>query len=482
MMPDDGVAWLRIAQHTFAGLSLGSILVLLALGLSIIFGLMRVINLAHGEFMMVGAYTTFVVAEVFKPYVPAALFDCTTSCRAARSHFCVAGAVGWLCEVAIIRHLYGRPIETLLATWGISLLLIQTARLIFGDTTSFTPPHWLQGGWEIVPGLVLPLNRLFIIVFCGCAVGWCTTSFIGRALECCCGDDAGSADCSRARCADQVDRRHDVRASAPASPGWPVPSCRSSTSSTPTWVKSYVVDSFMVVVVGGVGKLAGAIVAGSSLGFLTKYIEPWLEAVYGKLAVLAMIILFLQWRPSGLFPRSWPARRRLRCRIWHVLRRRVRRQRAGAVVRPRAAPHGRRRHRAHNLNRLGRYLCFAIAALGIDLIWGYAGVLSLCHALFFCLGGYAIAMHLSLPRAAATCGRSITTSRSFSFSTTSTALPDWWPPFASLPVALIAAFVLPALLRQLVGFLYFSKPRSRRVLLDHHAGSGMGCVSGVFAK
>jgi urea transport system permease protein len=291
----------RILHHTFAGLSLGSILVLLALGLSIIFGLMRVINLAHGEFMMVGAYTAFVVAEFFKAYIPASLFDYYFVLALPLS-FLVTGLVGMLCEFAVIRHLYGRPIETLLATWGISLLLIQTARLIFGDTTSLTPPSWLQGGWEVAPDLVFPLNRVFIIVFCGvCIVGvyyLVQRTRFGLLLR------ATTQDRPIAAALGVPTRWIDgltfgFGAGLAGLAGAIVPLFDKL---NPNMGQSYVVDSFMVVVVGGVGKLAGAITAGGALGFLTKYIEPFLEAVYGKLAVLGLIILFLQWRPSGLFP------------------------------------------------------------------------------------------------------------------------------------------------------------------------------------
>ena len=301
MSPDEGVAWLRIAQHTFAGLSLGSILVLLALGLSIIFGLMRVINLAHGEFMMVGAYTAYVTAEIFKSYAPPSLFD-AYYLLAVPLAFLVAGAVGWLCEITIIRHLYGRPIETLLATWGISLLLIQSARLAFGDTTSFTPPRLLQGGWEIVPGLVLPLNRVFIIAFCACAVGGVfylvyRTRF-GILLQATTQDrPIASALGVPIRWVDGM--TFGLGAGLAGLAGAVVPLYDKI---NPNMGQSYIVDTFMVVVVGGVGKLAGAVVAGSGLGFMTKYLEPWLEAVYGKLAVLAFVVMFLQWRPSGLFP------------------------------------------------------------------------------------------------------------------------------------------------------------------------------------
>lgn len=293
--------FVRALQNTFAGLSLGSILVLLALGLSIIFGLMRVINLAHGEFMMVGAYTAYLVAEFFKAYMPASMFDYFFVFALPLS-FVVAGLVGWLCEVVVIQHLYGRPIETLLATWGISLLLIQTARLLFGDTTSLTPPRWLQGGWEVGPDLVFPLNRVFIIVFCAFCVGVVYylvyyTRF-GLLLR------ATTQDRPVASSLGVQIRRIDgmtfaFGAGLAGLAGAIVPLFDKL---NPNMGQSYVVDSFMVVVVGGVGKLAGAITAGSALGFLTKYIEPWLQAVYGKLAVLGLIIVFLQWRPSGLFP------------------------------------------------------------------------------------------------------------------------------------------------------------------------------------
>jgi urea transport system permease protein len=291
----------RMLQHTFAGLSLGSILVLLSLGLSIIFGLMRVINLAHGEFMMVGAYTTFTVGEIFKAYLPAGVFD-LYYLLALPLAFLVAGVVGWVCEVVIIRHLYGRPIETLLATWGLSLLLIQSARLMFGDTTSFTPPSWLQGGWAVMPGLVLPFNRVFIIIFCALCVAvvyyLVQRTRFGLLLR------ATTQDRPIAAALGVPTRWIDgmtfgLGAGLAGLAGAVVPLYDKL---NPNMGQSYVVDSFMVVVVGGVGKLAGAVVAGSGLGFLTKYLEPFLEAVYGKLAVLALIILFLQWRPSGLFP------------------------------------------------------------------------------------------------------------------------------------------------------------------------------------
>ena len=292
---------IRLAHHTFAGLSLGSILILLALGLSIIFGLMRVINLAHGEFMMVGAYTTYVVSEIFKGWLPPGAFDYYFF-FALPLAFLVSGFVGLICEVFVIRHLYGRQMETLLATWGISLLLIQGVRVIFGDTTSLTPPGWLQGGWEIAPELVFPLNRVFIIVFCGASIAAVyflvlRTKF-GLLLRATTQDrEIASTLGVRTRMIDAL--TFSFGAGLAGLAGTVVPLFDKL---NPNLGQSYIVDSFMVVVVGGVGKLLGVISAGAGLGFLTKYIEPWLEAVYGKLAVLGLIILFLQWRPSGLFP------------------------------------------------------------------------------------------------------------------------------------------------------------------------------------
>jgi len=292
---------LRFAQHTFAGLSLGSILVLLALGLSIIFGLMRVINLAHGEFMMLGAYTTFIVSEFFKGWLPPGAFD-YYFLVALPLAFLVAGLVGLICEVCIVRHLYGRPLETLLATWGVSLLLIQSVRVTFGDTTSLTPPGWLQGGWEIVPGLVFPLNRVFIIVFCVVAIAGVyfliSRTKFGLLLRATTQDrEVASMLGVRTRRIDALTFSFGTGLAGLAGTAVPL-----FDNLNPNLGQGYIVDSFMVVVVGGVGKLLGVISAGAGIGFLTKYIEPWLQAVYGKLFVLGLIILFLQWCPSGLFP------------------------------------------------------------------------------------------------------------------------------------------------------------------------------------
>ncbi|MDB5357940.1 MAG: urea transporter permease [Phycisphaerales bacterium] len=296
-------------QNTFAGLSAGSILVLLALGLSIIFGLMGVINMAHGEFMMVGAFTTYVVAEAFKAYLPGA-YDYYLL-AAIPAAFIVAGGVGFIVEWLVIRHLYGRPLETLLATWGIGLFLIQAVRWKFGDTLSVTPPKWMEGGVEVAPDLFFPLNRVFIIAFCGLCIAvvyfMVNRTKLGLMLR------ATTQNREMAAALGVATRRVDgftfaLGAGLAGLAGVAVPLYNKI---NPSIGQEYIVDSFMVVVVGGVGKLAGAVWAGLGLGFLGKYIEPilgsvpWLASgasVIGKVLVLALIIIFLQRRPQGLFP------------------------------------------------------------------------------------------------------------------------------------------------------------------------------------
>ncbi len=294
--------WLtKLAQNLFSGLSLGSILILMALGLAVIFGLMGVINMAHGEFMMLGAFTAYVVCELFKRFVPAAAFNYYFVC-AVPAAFTVTALVGLACEWAIIRHLYGRPLETLLATWGLSLVLIQLVRVIFGDTLALTPPDWFKGSWELGEDLVLPLNRVFIIVFSAC----CTLLFylvirgtkLGLLLRATVQDrDTASSFGVPTRRVDGLTFALGTGLAGLA--GCVIPLYDKI---NPGMGQGYVVDSFMVVVLGGLGEVVGVVIGGVGLGFLTKFVEPFLQAIYGKAVVLAMIILFLQWRPAGLFP------------------------------------------------------------------------------------------------------------------------------------------------------------------------------------
>jgi len=298
-----------LLEDTFAGLSTGSILILIALGLSIIFGLMGVINMAQGEFLMVGAFTTYCVSYFFAHHMPG-YFD-YYPIVAVPAAFLVSGIVGFLCELIVVRWLYGRPLETLLATWGISLILIQTARIIFGDSLSVSSPSWMQGAVEVMPDFLIPLNRLFIVIYCAICIFVVyfvvNRTKLGLLLR------ATTQNRDMANALGVATRRVDaftfaLGAGLAGLAGVAVPMYNKI---NPGVGQEYIVDCFMVVVVGGVGKLAGAIIAGLGLGFLNKYLEPLLSSyksiesgasVYAKVIVLALIVLFLQWRPSGLFP------------------------------------------------------------------------------------------------------------------------------------------------------------------------------------
>jgi urea transport system permease protein len=299
----------RFIQDTFASISLGSILILLALGLSIIFGLMGVINMAHGEFMMVGAFTTYLVCEAFKRWAPGA-FDWYLV-AAIPAAFLASALVGLLCEWAVVRHLYNRPLETLLATWGISLILIQAARVRFGDTLSVTPPRWMEGGMEFAADLVFPRNRLFIIAFCIACIA--VAYFIVNRTKLGLLIRATSQNREMAESLGIATRTVDAvtfafGAGLAGLAGVVVPLYNKI---NPQIGQEYIVDSFMVVVVGGVGKLAGVIIAGLGLGFANKYLESLLgmlpsissgASVIGKVLVLIFVVAFLQRRPAGLFP------------------------------------------------------------------------------------------------------------------------------------------------------------------------------------
>ncbi|MFA9479445.1 urea ABC transporter permease subunit UrtB [Phycisphaerales bacterium AB-hyl4] len=291
---------LRWVRYTLEGLSIGSILILMALGLAIIFGLMGVINMAHGEFMMIGAFTTFVVANLFRAYLPPAVFDYYLVV-AIPAAFLVAGTVGLLCEKLVIRHLYGRPLETLLATWGIGLILMQSARVWFGDTNRILSPSWLHGNWEVVHDLNLAYNRLFVFIFAGLCVlvTWLVIqrTKMGLLLR------ATVQDRMMAASLGVSTRRVDGLTFALGTGLAGLAGCGVvfMDNLTPQMGQRYIVDSFLVVVSGGVGNLFGAVSAGLGLGLLNKYIEPFTNAVYAKVIVLLIVIMFLQWRPSGLF-------------------------------------------------------------------------------------------------------------------------------------------------------------------------------------
>ncbi|MDD2845817.1 MAG: urea ABC transporter permease subunit UrtB [Rhodoferax sp.] len=294
------LAWGDKLGAVFSGISLGSILLLVALGLAITYGLMGVINMAHGELMMIGAYATYVVQGLFQRYLPGA-FDWYLL-AAVPVAFMASALMGVLLERTVIRFLYGRPLETLLATWGISLMLMQLVRTIFGaQNVGVENPAWMSGGVQVLGNLSLPFNRLVIIgfaLFVLGAVAW----LIGKTRL---GLFVRGVTQNRpiASCMGVNTARIDTYAFALGSGIAGLAGCALSQVGNvgPDLGQGYIVDAFMVVVLGGVGQLAGTVYAALGLGILNKFLEGWAGAVLAKIAVLVFIIIFIQKRPQGIF-------------------------------------------------------------------------------------------------------------------------------------------------------------------------------------
>ncbi len=290
----------RIVRDLFYGLSLGSVLLLAAIGLAVTFGLMRVINMAHGEMLMLGAYSTYVAQLLFQRYLPGALDWYLL--LAVPLAFIVCMGIGMLLERSVIRFLYGRPLETLLSTWGISLILIQVVRLVFGaQNVAVANPSWLSGGFEILPGVVLPFNRIATIGFVTGVVLFITwllrKTSLGLQVR------AITQNRSMASCMGIKTQRIDMLTFGLGSglAGLGGVALSQIGNVGPELGQLYIVDSFMVVVVGGVGKIAGSVVAAIGLGTINKVLEPFSGAVLGKIFVLVFVVLFIQRRPQGLF-------------------------------------------------------------------------------------------------------------------------------------------------------------------------------------
>jgi urea transport system permease protein len=294
------LAWGERLGVLFTGISLGSILLLVALGLAITYGLMGVINMAHGELMMIGAYATYAVQNVFRQHLPGA-FDWYIA-AAIPASFLAAGIVGAILERTVIRWLYGRPLETLLATWGISLVLMQTVRTIFGaQNVQVENPGWLSGGVDVLANLTLPYNRIAIIAFAflvlagvSLLIAKTRVGLFVRGVQ----QNRRMASCMGVNTA-----RVDTFAFALGAGIAGLAGCALSQVGNvgPDLGQSYIVDSFMVVVTGGVGQLAGAVYAAMGLGILNKLLEGWSGAVLAKIMVLVVIVAFIQKRPQGLF-------------------------------------------------------------------------------------------------------------------------------------------------------------------------------------
>ncbi len=297
---ESALAWGDRLGAIFSGISLGSILLLVALGLAITYGLMGVINMAHGELMMIGAYATYVVQVLFHKYLPG-VFDWYLLVSVPVA-FLASALMGAALERSVIRFLYGRPLETLLATWGISLMLMQLVRTLFGaQNVGVENPSWMSGGVQVLGNLSLPFNRIVIIgfaVFVLGAVAW----LIGRTRL---GLFVRGVTQNRpiASCMGVNTARIDTYAFALGSGIAGLAGCALSQVGNvgPDLGQGYIVDSFMVVVLGGVGQLAGTVYAALGLGVLNKFLEGWAGAVLAKIAVLVFIIIFIQKRPQGIF-------------------------------------------------------------------------------------------------------------------------------------------------------------------------------------
>ena len=297
---DGRIARTELVGNLFYGISLGSVLLLAAMGLAITFGLMGIINMAHGELLMIGAYTTYVCQTLFRKFLPGALDWYLVAALPAA--FLVAGLVGVVLERSVIRWLYGRPLETLLATWGISLMLMQLVRTVFGaQNVEVANPSWMSGGVTVLGSLVLAYNRIAIIAFAILVVAavWLLLAktrlglFVravmqNRRMADCVGVPTGRIDMMAFGLGSGIAGLGGVALSQLGNVG-------------PDLGQAYIVDSFMVVVLGGVGQLTGTVIAAFGLGEANKFLEPLAGAVMAKIGILVFIIIFIQRRPQGLF-------------------------------------------------------------------------------------------------------------------------------------------------------------------------------------
>ncbi len=447
-------------SNAFFGLSAGSILVLLALGLAITFGLMGVINMAHGEMLMVGAVTTWACFNFFGDTLGDGYY-----LLAFPLSFLVAAAVGWLTEVLIVRHLYQRPLDSLLATIGVSFVLIQAVRNWKGDNLGLKTPAVFGGGFELMQDVTLAYNRLFIIVLCVfCVLATvCIFRFtkIGLMLR------ATVQNRAMAESLGVNTRRVDMFTFALGAglAGLGGYGLVLVTNVSPQMGQTYIVNSFLTVVVGGVGKLLGVIVSGLGVGALTKFIEPlwFFDSSYAQIAVILIVILFIQRRPGGLFPDKGRAANAATgedmpfltkhkvstdwvCGTLFV----------GVFLFLVPLLYGTGSLSPEFVNKLGYILAFAICAIGLDLIWGYMGVLSLCQFLFFGLGGYCMGLYLINHGPMEGPNGDIPRALFVVMSGVGELSPPWFLRFfRALPSAVALGLVIPGLLALVIGVTNF---------------------------
>ena len=431
----------------FNGLSLSSILLLAALGLSITFGLMRVINMAHGEFIMIGSYATFLTQNFFLKFAPSSLFDFYFPVAIVVS-FVVAALFGAALEQLVIKRLYGRETDSLLATWGVSLVLQQLARTIFGaPNVNVSAPSFLNGNFEAA-GVVMTYKRIFIIAL----VAFCLvfmyilmykTSY-GKKVR------ATMQNRSMAQCLGIRTNRIDTLTFAIGSglAGIAGAALCLLGSVGPSLGQNYIVDTFMVVVLGGVGRLAGSIAGALLIGMSNAAIQFATSANIAKAIVLFLVIMFLQKKPQGLFTihtraldesDSGSALDNMNAKRKNI---------AFAVVAFLIAilpvflsP--------FRVSLVGKFITYAIVALSLDMIWGYTGILSLGHGVFFGLGGYGLGMYLKLLAS----GDRLPDFMSWSGRT---ALPWFWEFYKTAPSAIIMILLVPTLLAFALGLLTFT--------------------------
>ena len=288
-----------LLTQLFNGLSYSSFLLLIALGLSITFGLMRVMNMAHGDMIMIGAYVTYSVQLVFTSMVSEELFNYYFIISIPIA-FIVTALIGLLIEKSLIQFLYARPLDSLLATWGLSLIFQQIARMIFGaPNVAVTAPSWLNGGMEI-GSVMLPYKRLFILVLvCLCVLAlyyYLVKTTAGRRMN------AVTLNRPMAASLGINTRKVDATAFALGSGLGGVAGCALTLLGPvgPTVGTNYIIDAFMIVILGGVGKIKGTVLGALCIGLLSTFTEYGTSATIAKVVVFSFIIIFLQWKPSGL--------------------------------------------------------------------------------------------------------------------------------------------------------------------------------------
>jgi len=483
--------------HVFRGISLGSILILIALGLAITFGLMGVINMAHGEMLMIGAIVTWGTIsylsglESLSHISPSWFFF-----LAFPIAFATSALIGLVTEVTVVRHLYKRPLDSLLATIGISFILIQGVRLITGDNLSKTGTEWATGGWEAYLNVVLPYNRLFLIGLCVLAVVSIFILFrytpIGLMVR------ATVQNREMAQAMGVNTRRVDMftfalGAGLAGIAGYGI---YLTENVTPQMGQAHIVKAFLTVVVGGVGKLIGVVISGLGLGSLEKLIEPielftepfrMFDPGWATVAVLLIVSIFMQRKPAGLFPDKgrladqpnrgempWIAKRSATRDTYLGIALIV----LGLVVIPGLYLTG--LMSPIMLNKFGQYAAFALVAIGLDLVWGYMGVLSLCQFLFFALGGYAMGFYMINHGPVDSFG--IPESLAYVMSDVTDKQPPWYLAFfKSFPITLLLGMLIAGVIAFFIGATTF-RSRVRGVYFSIFTQAVLVAFWNIFIK